>query len=73
MNKSQLFLLILSLIGIYSCEKNSEETILQYPVTYKSCLISESEIKVYTKDGEITLSSLKDDIIRRFGIYLILL
>ena len=70
MNKNQLFLLILSLIGIYSCEKNSEEILPQYPITYKSYLISESEIKVYTKNGEITSSNLKNDIIQRFKIYL---
>ncbi len=70
MNRIQFYLLILSLIGIYSCKKNTEEILPQYPKTYKSYIISDSAIKVYTKDGEIILSSANSDIIQRFKIHL---
>jgi hypothetical protein len=65
MKKNQLFPLILSVIGMFSCVKNAEELIPEYPVIYKSYLISEPHIKVYTKGGEITLPYLKNTIIQR--------
>ena len=66
MNKFKLSLLILLITGVCSCKKNSEEILLEYPVTYESYFISEGEIKVYIKEGEITLPQIKDAIIQRF-------
>ena len=59
-------MLILLITGFFSCMKNSEEILPEYPVTYESYLISEAEINIYTKEGEISLPSLKNEIIQRY-------
>lgn len=70
MNKFSLVLLVLLINVIYSCQKEPGEKLNQYPKTYKSILISDSEIKIYTKDGEEILSDVKDDVIQRYKNYL---
>ena len=54
------------MFGIISCNKNSDEELIEYPMTFTSYFISEPEINVYTKDGEITLVDLKNEIIERY-------
>ncbi len=66
MNRYQLLLLILMITGIYSCEKNVDELLPEYPVTFESYLISEIEMKIYTKNGEIISPDLKNEIVQRF-------
>lgn len=66
MNRYQLLLLILMITGIYSCEKNVDELLPEYPVTFESYLISELEMKIYTKNGEIISPDLKNEIVQRF-------
>lgn len=66
MSKWQVILIILLMIGISSCNKESDKELIEYPITLTSYLISGSEIKVYTKDGEITLPNLKNKIIQRY-------
>ena len=66
MSKWQIILIIFLMIGISSCNKDSVEELIEYPLTFTSYLITESEIKVYTKDGEITLADSKNKIIQRY-------
>lgn len=66
MSKWQIILIIFLIIGISSCSTDSEEGLIEYPVTFTSNLISGSEIKVYTKDGEITLPNSKNKIIQTY-------
>ena len=49
-----------------SCKKDS----VGYPITYSSNLISESSIKVYTKDGEVTSPALINNFVNRYQDYL---
>ena len=51
------------MIGIFSCNKDSVEETIEYPVTYESYSILESEINVYTTDGEIALIDIKNEFI----------
>lgn len=62
----QRLLLILLIIGGYSCKKDSDDIVTEFPMTYESYLISESEIKVYTKEGELSSPCLKNKIIERY-------
>jgi hypothetical protein len=70
MNKITRLLLILTVTGIFSCEKEPEEMIPEYPVTYSSYLISNAQINVYTKNGILTSPNLKDEIIQKYKNYL---
>ncbi|TLX73748.1 hypothetical protein E9993_14920 [Labilibacter sediminis] len=54
------------IILVFSCNRDSEEESIEYPLVYESFSILESDIKVYTKNGELTLVDLKEDIIKRY-------
>jgi hypothetical protein len=54
------------IIGINSCKKDP----IQYPIIYSSDLITESNIKVYTKNGEITSSTVINSVVNRYQSYL---
>ena len=56
---------IFLLIGIISCDNDSDDEI-EFPVSYKTSTISKSKIKVYTKDGEVTNADSKDKFIQKY-------
>lgn len=61
MKKIFIFIAILSAL-VCSCEKDSE-----YPKTFKNASFSDSNLQLYTKYGEITDSSIKNDFFYRNG------
>ena len=63
MKKYQTILLILLITGINSCNKNTDEEILEYPTKYTINYVTEPVVKIFTKGGEITPD---DKIINRF-------
>jgi len=65
MNKIQISLILL-IIGIIACKKDS----IQYPITYSSYSISGANIKVYTRDGEITSTALVSNVFAHYQSYL---
>ncbi len=65
MNKNQIIGSLILVIGISSCKKDS----VQYPITYTSDLITESSIKAYTKNGEISLPVTIKSIVNRYRSY----
>lgn len=67
MNKYTFFLFILLVFGLVSCEKESE----QFPQFYSSVSVTNNVVRLFTKDGEITNSSVKDDFLNRFGDFII--
>lgn len=66
MNKNQIFAIGCLIIGMSSCKKDSVE----YPITYSSYLGSTSNIKAYTKDGEVSSATLTNSIVKRYQYYL---
>lgn len=65
MTKNQIIGSLILVIGISSCKKD----IVQYPITYSSDLITESSIKAYTKNGEISSPVTIKSIVNRYQSY----
>ncbi len=66
MNKNQILLIIFFFTGISSCKKD----FIEHPITYASYSITSPDIKIFTKNGEITSSALKNNLIKRHEKYL---
>ncbi len=66
MKKGQFLFIISLLFSVFSCNKDSEEASVQYPLVYESSSILESEIRVYTQNGELTSMNLKEDVVDRY-------
>lgn len=66
MRKWQVILIVFTMFGISSCDKNSDEELIEYPVTFTSYFISEPVISVYTRNGEVTSTDLKNKTIERY-------
>ena len=62
-------LLIILIMGISSCKKDSVEELFEYPITYISYGIANSNIRVFLKNQELT-STLKEQVINRLINYL---
>jgi hypothetical protein len=69
MKKYQFLLLIILIMGISSCKKDSDEELIEYPITYTSYGIANSNIRVFLKNQELT-STLKEQVINRQINYL---
>lgn len=63
MNKYTFFLFFLLVFGLVSCDKESE----QFPQFYSSVSVTNNVFRLFTKDGEITNSRVKEDFFNRFG------
>ncbi len=69
MKKYISIILIVLTTGISSCEKDSDEKQIKYPITYKSYAVEEKDTRVFTSAQEI-LSPLKEQIINKNKINL---
>ncbi len=64
------YLVILLCLIFASCEKESAEEAIKYPITYKSYSISDIRYRIFTSDGEISSTPIKQDIINRHKDFL---
>ena len=70
MGKTQVILIILSIIGLSSCNKEPNEESIKYPITFTSKSIAKTSLRVFIKNEEITTPLIKEEIISRQKIYL---
>jgi hypothetical protein len=69
MKKYQFLLLIILIMGISSCKKDSDEELIEFPITYTSYGVGNSNIRVFINNQELT-STLKEQVINRLINYL---